>query len=100
MLACKLAAIPQEYPVLLQRWPEFGSAAALDSYLAERGLKIEVWSGQDVDLDYQRAGLAGSPTKVLNVEYVVLGGSDSREVEASREGLAALVRELVQEYAL
>jgi electron transfer flavoprotein beta subunit len=100
VLAYKLAAIPQEYPALLKRWPEFDSEGALDAFLAERGLRIEVWSGADVGLDYDRAGLGGSPTKVLNVDYVVLGGSESKEVQASREGLAALVQELVQEYTL
>ena len=100
VLAFKLAAIPQEYPALLKRWPEFGSEEALDVFLAERDLRMTVWSGAEVGLDYDRAGLSGSPTKVLNVDYVVLGGADSRDVEASREGLAALVEELVQEYTL
>src|SRR5512135_2874588 len=36
----KLAAVPAEYPKLLQKWPEFGSEAALEKHLAEHNLKI------------------------------------------------------------
>ena len=100
MLARKLAAIPGEYPQLLARWPEFSTEAELESHLADRGLCIEVWSGEDIGVDYDRVGLNGSPTKVLKVDYVVLGAAEAREVEATQEGLAALVRELVQEYTL
>jgi hypothetical protein len=95
-----MAAIPAEYDRILSRWPEFGTADALDSYLRERGLRIEVWSGSDIGVDYARVGLGGSPTKVLNVDYLVLGNAESREIEPSREGVAALVRELVDEYTL
>lgn len=100
ILANKLAAIPEEYSKLLERWSEFETEEALDSYLAERGLKITVWSGADVGIDYDKVGLRGSPTKVLKVDYVVLEASESKEVEANQEGLAALVQELVQDYVL
>jgi hypothetical protein len=53
-----------------------------------------------VDADYNRVGLAGSPTKVLQAEYVVLEGTDIQEFEASPEGIAALVHELVQDYVV
>ena len=99
-LARKLAAIPGEYPMLITRWPEFQSEAVLDSYLAGRGLRIEVWSGEDIGVDYERVGLNGSPTKVLKVDYIVLGRAEAKEIEASREGIAAAMRELVQEYTL
>jgi electron transfer flavoprotein beta subunit len=100
MLANKLAAIPQEYPSLLEKWPEFETEETLESYLAARGLKIAVWSGADIGVDYDRVGLNGSPTKVFKVDYVVLESSESREILASQEALAALVQELVQDYTL
>jgi len=100
MIACKLAAIPQEYPALLEKWPEFGTEEALDSYLAERDLRITVWSGADVGIDYDRVGLSGSPTKVLKVDYVVLEAEGSEMIEASAEGLSALMQELVEDYIL
>ncbi|MFC2015374.1 electron transfer flavoprotein subunit beta/FixA family protein [Chloroflexota bacterium] len=100
MIAYKLAAIPGEYPSLLERWPEFGSEKALDSYLSSRDLKITVWSAADVGADYERVGLSGSPTKVLNVDYVVLEGEGSREFDADSSGAYELVRELVEDYIL
>ena len=99
-IAFKLAAIPHEYPTLLEKWPEFETQEALDRYLGERDLKITVWSGADVAVDYDKVGLNGSPTKVLNVDYVVLETFESKEVEAGQEGVSALVQELAQDYIL
>jgi electron transfer flavoprotein beta subunit len=100
MMAYKLAATPFDYSELLDQWPEFETEAALDRYLAERDQKIVVWSGSDVGVDYGRVGLAGSPTKVLNVDFVALGSSDSIEVEDSPQGLVQMLQELVQDYIL
>jgi electron transfer flavoprotein beta subunit len=100
MMARKLAATPFEYPTLLEKWPEFETEDALDRYLAERDLKITVWSGEDVGVDYDRVGLGGSPTKVLKVESVVLEMSGSEEFSTSPEGVSALVQELVKDYIL
>ncbi len=100
MMAYKLAATPFDYDDLIQKWPEFESEAALERYLAERDLQIEVWSGADVGVDYARVGLAGSPTKVLKVDFVVLGSKESKAFEADESGVAALMQELVKEYVL
>ncbi len=100
MLAYKLASTPMEYPDLLQRWPEFETEEALDRYLAERGAKISVWSAADVGADPDRLGLSGSPTKVSKIDNVVLEASESRAVPATPEKIAALVRELVQDYVV
>ncbi|HFD39451.1 MAG TPA: electron transfer flavoprotein beta subunit/FixA family protein [Anaerolineae bacterium] len=99
-LAYKLAATPLEYAALLKQWPEFGDEAALDRYLAERGLRITVWSGADVGVDYARVGLSGSPTQVLKVDFVVLESTESKEIAPDKEGLTALMHELVQEHIL
>jgi electron transfer flavoprotein beta subunit len=99
LMELKLAAIPQEYPALVERWPEFGTVDAVAQHLAHRGLQIPVWTGADVGIDYSRAGLDGSPTKVLDIDYVVLESSESRDVQPDREGISALVRELVRDYA-
>ena len=100
MLANKLAATPHEYGALVKKWPEFESEEALELYLVERDQRITVWSGADVGADYDRVGLSGSPTKVLKVDFVVLGSSDSKEVEASAEGVSDLIHELVEDYIL
>jgi electron transfer flavoprotein beta subunit len=100
MMAHKLAATPFELPGLLERWPEFETEAALADYLAERDLQIEVWSGADVGVNYERVGLSGSPTKVLKVDFVVLGAKDSKAFAADETGVTALIQELVEEYIL
>jgi electron transfer flavoprotein beta subunit len=100
MIACKLAAAPLEYAALLEKWPEFETEEALDSYLTERGLKIPVWNIADVGADEDKVGLTGSPTKVLKIESVVLETSESKQVPANLGGISELIQELVQDYIL
>jgi electron transfer flavoprotein beta subunit len=97
-IAFKLAATPLEYRSLLKRWSEFETEEALDAYLAERNLKIPLWTASDLGADEDKLGLAGSPTQVYKVNFVVLESSESRLVPADQEGIAALIQELVQEY--
>ncbi len=94
----KLAATPLEYRGLLERRPEFPSEEALDAYLAARNLKIPVWSAADIGAEEDKIGLAGSPTQVYKVNFVVLETTESRQVPATQEGIAALMQELVREY--
>ena len=85
-------------PVLLEKWTEFETEEALDTYLAERNLKIPVWTAADLGADEDKLGLAGSPTQVYKVNFVVLETTESKEVPANSEGIAALMQELVKEY--
>lgn len=94
----KLAAAPHEYPALLKKYPEFADPATFDQHLGERGLKMEVWSAADVAVDETQIGLAGSPTQVYKVNFVVLEATESKEVPADYEGIKALIQELIQEY--
>ena len=94
----KLAATPNEYPKLLKKWPEFENEQALGEYLAQRKLNIEVWTANDLKVDEAELGLAGSPTQVYKVNYVVLETTDSKEIPPTAEGIQALIAELIQEY--
>jgi electron transfer flavoprotein beta subunit len=94
----KLAATPAEYPRLLKKWTEFGSEEALSKYLAERGLNISVWNAADLNVDETELGLAGSPTQVYKVNYVVLETTESKEISPTPEGIQALIQELIREY--
>jgi electron transfer flavoprotein beta subunit len=96
----KLAAIPAEYPALLAKWPEFGSEPALDDYLSAKNLKIEVWTAADLDVDESLLGLAGSPTQVYKINFVVLEATESKEVQPNPEAIRALIQELIQEYLI
>jgi len=94
----KLAATPLEYRALLKKWPEFETEEALASYQAARNLKIPLWTADDLGADEEKLGLAGSPTQVYKVNFVVLETTESKEVQANQEGVAALMQELVKEY--
>ncbi len=94
----KLAATPQEQKSLLSRWPEFETEEKLEAYLSEHNLEIPVWTADDLGADADRLGLAGSPTQVYKVNYVVLETLESKEVPANSEGIDALMQELVKEY--
>ena len=94
----KLAATPLEYRALLKKWPEFETEEALDTYLVERNLKLPLWTAADLGVDEAMIGLGGSPTQVFKVNFVVLGSTESKEVPADQEGVAALLEELIQEY--
>ncbi len=94
----KLAAAPGEYAAIRAQWPEFETDAALDEYLTERDLKIPVWTADDVGATEGSIGLAGSPTQVHRVNFVVLESGDSKTIAPTPEAIAAMVAELVHEY--
>jgi electron transfer flavoprotein beta subunit len=94
----KMAATPIEYPKLLKKWPEFENEQLLKKYLLERKLNIEVWTAADLNVNEAELGLAGSPTQVYKVNYVVLETTDSKEIQPTPVGIHALIAELIQEY--
>ena len=98
MIEKKLAATPLEYKSLLNQWQEFETEEKLDAYLAAHNLKISLWGADDLAVDAARLGLNGSPTQVYKVNYVVLETTESKQVPANAEGIAALMQELVKEY--
>ena len=52
----------------------------------QRKLNIEVWTAADLNVDESELGLAGSPTQVYKVNYVVLETTDSKEILPTRRG--------------
>ncbi len=97
-IAQKLAATTAEIPALLARRPEFGTAEALEAHLRERDLVIPVWTADDLGVTAESIGLAGSPTQVHKVNFVVLEHTESKTVEPTQPAIAAMVAELVHEY--
>jgi electron transfer flavoprotein beta subunit len=96
----KLAAVPAEYPDLLEKWPEFETEEALQKYLAERNLEIPIWTVNDIEIDKNQLGLAGSPTQVYKVNFVVLESTEIKEISPTAEGIQELIDELVKEYVV
>jgi electron transfer flavoprotein beta subunit len=94
----KLAATAMEYKSLLAKWPSFGTVEALAAHLEAGGLSIPVWSAEDIGAEEAKLGLAGSPTQVFKVNFVVLEGTESKEISPTPEGIKAMVQELVREY--
>ena len=68
--------------------------------LAVSGLMIHEWSATDVNADPARIGLAGSPTKVKNIQSVVLTAGEAKSVAPTAEGMAELMHELISDHTL
>ena len=97
-MARKLSAAPGEYAALRQQWPEFETDEALDAFLAKHDLKIPVWTAEDIGATEGSIGLAGSPTQVHRINFVVLESTESKTISPTPEAIAAMVAELVHEY--
>jgi electron transfer flavoprotein beta subunit len=97
-IARKLAATASELPALRKQWPEFAAPGALEAYLGAHDLEIPVWTADDIGAAPESIGLAGSPTQVHRINFVVLESSESKTVQPTPEAIAAMVAELVHEY--
>lgn len=74
--------------------------AAVEDRLRKRGLWIHEWSADDLGAKPERIGMPGSPTKVKQIESVVLTGGDYEDVPPTDEGIRRLVHELIQDHIL
>jgi electron transfer flavoprotein beta subunit len=71
----------------------------VDEYKS-RDLFISTFTTDDLDVDAERCGLKGSPTRVYKIESVVLAGRDRQNIPPTREGLTHLVETLVRDHIL
>lgn len=87
-----------------KRVSEGGDAAYSESYLhpgdPARSSPLTKWDLDAVGADPDRCGLSGSPTKVKKIENIVLAAREVKQIENTDRGVAALVRELVDEHIL
>ena len=77
--------------------------AKVDPVLADlkkRGLLIEEWKAENVKAEMSRIGGDGSPTKVKEIEFIVIKGSDIKMVDSTDEGLGEMLRELIADHTL
>ena len=56
------------------------------------------WTADDIGVAAESIGLAGSPTQVHRINFVVLESTESKSVQPTPEAIAAMVAELVHEY--
>ena len=81
---------------------DLGAAATAEDIekLAAKDLLIQAWSAADVEAAPNRIGLAGSPTKVKQIQSVVLTAGDYKAVEATDTGVTNLIHELIEDHTL
>ncbi len=68
-----------------------------EEYIAKK-LYIKTLTMDDLKLDVERCGVAGSPTKVHKVESVVLGGGKHDMFEPSKAGIGDLIDKLMVDH--
>jgi electron transfer flavoprotein beta subunit len=62
--------------------------------------KVVQWDHEAIGADRKLVGLRGSPTRVKEVDSVVLAQGETRLVDPGEEGVASLVHELIEEHIL
>ena len=68
--------------------------------LSRQGKLLEQWDLDRIDADFDRCGLAGSPTKVFRIQSVVLKKEGFTKIEPTDDGVEQLIRELVADRTL
>lgn len=87
----------------LEKYVEENSLLYLDKLVEDarqHGLYIETLTADDLDIDPNRCGLKGSPTRVHKIESVVLAGRNRMNIEPTRDGLAGLVDSLIKDHII
>ncbi|MBP3373685.1 MAG: electron transfer flavoprotein subunit beta/FixA family protein [Bacteroidaceae bacterium] len=78
-------------------WPDLPYA---DQYEKKPYLKLGQLTCADVNADLSQCGLAGSPTKVKNVENIVFKAKESKVMTASDEDINGLIQELLASHTI
>jgi electron transfer flavoprotein beta subunit len=63
-------------------------------------LEIPVLTMCDLAVDFNTIGLDGSPTRVKDIQNVVIKSEGSKEVPATKEAIADLLKELVKDHII
>jgi electron transfer flavoprotein beta subunit len=85
----------------LEKMTEDNSLLYIDKLVneyEERGLLIKTITTDDLDVDSDRIGIKGSPTKVYKVESVVLAGGNHTKVDPTKNGLSGLIDQLMTDH--
>lgn len=87
----------------LEKMTEGNSLLYIDQLKEEhiaKNLYIQTLTMDDLQLDINRCGVHGSPTKVHKVESVVLGGGNHETVLPTKDGMASLIDKLMENHIL
>lgn len=63
-------------------------------------LVIGEWTAQDVNADLAQCGLAGSPTKVKQIENIVFVAKEARKIAAEDTALEDFIKELIANHTI
>ncbi len=68
----------------------------------EKGLLIQEWSAKDVvpEDEMNRLGFSGSPTKVKQIENVVLTAGAYQKIESTEAGISLFIHNLIADHTL
>ena len=77
-----------------------GKLVEEENRLKEKNLWIHEWNAEKIKADIERIGLKGSPTKVKQIESVVLTASEVVSVEPTDAGITKLIHELIEDHTL
>ena len=75
-------------------------AEEIKKSLEAKGLLIEEYNAAAIGADPSRIGFTGSPTKVKQVQSVVLTAGDAKDVAATADGISELMHELISDHTL
>ncbi len=75
-------------------------AETLKEEYENKGLYIPTITMNDLDVEPERCGLHGSPTKVHKIESVVLASNEHIKIEPTKEGLGLLIDKLLEDHTL
>lgn len=84
----------------LEKMTEENSLLYIDKLLheyEERNLFIPTLTADDLDVESERCGIKGSPTKVHKVESVVLAGGNQEMVPPTKDGIGSLIDRLLED---
>lgn len=87
-------------PMELQKDQTFADLPYADQYEKKAYLTLGQLTCADVNADLNQCGLAGSPTKVKNVENIVFKAKESKVLTGSDEDINGLIQELLASHTI
>ena len=87
-------------PLELPQGTTYEELPYADQYAKKAYLKIGQLTTADVNADLNQCGLAGSPTKMKNVENIVFKAKESKVLTGSDEDVNGLVQELLASHTI
>ncbi len=93
LLAYKHAMTPMELDNL-------DEAYINNNEISDSHAVIKLWDHKEIGASPEQCGLPGSPTKVKQIESVVLGAQEFKKIENTKPGLESLIGELMKEHIL